>query len=163
MDYLYYRAQKFQEEIKNKKKIMNETMNNAYTECSEKTAPTYASDALKSRSGKCQNNNFIESGGGKNKIIYTQRENEFNKYQSNRLKKNRNPVQFADNEFFDSKENEKNKFQNSKYEKMYNNSKNFQETRKYIDEFMEEKKNKKLKLNNQGIIVYLTIFSIKIR
>lgn len=59
MDYLKYKTIKFHNEYKNRKKALNDTMNNAYTECSDKTAPTYASEAMRSRSGKTfVNKNF---------------------------------------------------------------------------------------------------------
>lgn len=60
MDYLKYKTIKLHNDYKNRKKILNDTFNNAYTECSEKTAPTYTSEGLRSRSGKFHNNNFLE-------------------------------------------------------------------------------------------------------
>jgi len=66
MDYLKYKTIRLHNEYIKRKKILNETINNAYTECSEKTAPTYTSEALRSKSGKNNQNNFFEN---KNNVL----------------------------------------------------------------------------------------------
>ncbi len=120
MDYLKYKTIKFHNEYKNKKKALNDTLNNAYTECSEKTAPTYASEAMRSRSGKTfVNNKYFEYN--KSNV------NAFDNSDSNRLKDLANQetnVNYNNNNNFSTKNSNSGNY-NSNYSN-YNYSSNCQ-------------------------------------
>jgi len=120
MDYLKYKTIKLHNDYKNRKKILNDTFHNAYTECSEKTAPTYASEGLRSRSGKFYKNNFLEFKKNNLNTLSNCGSNRFNevdqithnKYYTNN---------YNNNEF----ETYNNNITAKNYESNLNNNKNF--------------------------------------
>lgn len=142
MDYLKYKNFKIGKQLNQRKKLANDTFNNAHTECSDKTAPTYVSEAQKSKSTKNFMNNFLESNRNyfnqdcdsntieyidekkvKNQTIYNNREKDINN-------------KFIDNykiqNFLTSHNNLLEEKTNNQY------LKNFNQTRKNINDFLEE-------------------------
>jgi len=118
MDYLKYKTNKFYNEYKNRKKVLNDTLNNAYTECSEKTAPTYASEAMRSRSGKTLMNNYFECKKGNYNSINNCDSNSFKENQETNLNYNNNKI--FDN--FSTKNSNFSNFIHSNYNNINNNN-----------------------------------------
>jgi hypothetical protein len=118
MDYLKYKTNKFYNEYKNRKKVLNDTLNNAYTECSEKTAPTYASEAMRSRSVKTFMNNYFECKKGNYNTI--------NNCDSNRFKENQETdSNYNNNKIIDNFSTKNSNFSNlihSDYNNINNNN-----------------------------------------
>lgn len=176
MDYLKYKTIKFHNEYKNRKKLMNETLHNGYTECSEKTAPTNASEALRSRSGKYLTNNYFDYKKSNFNTISICDSNKLKEFGNQEINTNINNFNNINKENFnrnyDSNNNSGinknnyanninnanlNTYKNNKNrndlicENNFSNSNHLNRTRKKIDEFLEESiLNKNIRTNGNS-------------
>jgi hypothetical protein len=183
MDYLKYKTIKLHNEYKNRKKILNDTFNNAYTECSEKTGPTNASEGFRSKSGKFFNNNFIDFKKKNVNCINNSNSERFDNNgnqttNNNYIKKNKNYLEnFAKNNYRGNHDQNYNNYKNDfstnngndhnnkslvenpnhKYEESFKEDakySNFEKTKKNIDDFIQDKKREKY-MKKKGNNYYL--------
>lgn len=181
MDYLKYKTIKFHNEYKNRKKQLNDTLNNAYTECSEKTAPTYASEAMRSKSGKSFVNNFLEYKksnfnpinncdsnrwkdlGNQETILNYNNKNFGNNFTyTNNYKNCQNCSSLSSGNYIDFSQRMKEsqsvgnclKCNNDTKNNYSSHNNNFEIARRKIDEYMEEKlSNKNMKRNSKSFYI----------
>ena len=129
MDYQKFKIKKNNNEF-NKKTILNETLNHPYTESSEKTAPTNASEAIKTRSARFFNTNYqnyLENKfENKNNLVYSKKSNE------NFYKKNKTDINDFEKCLNENKKNQHNKSNKNYY---------LNKARETIDNYIEENRN----------------------